>query len=89
MSRILACAALILVCCGCSESRQLSLYYQKADVSDIEAAKDKKTLSSVSGVTNVIFEPSGGGIRAHIMVEDGKELKVYEKADELGYIRQK
>jgi PBP1b-binding outer membrane lipoprotein LpoB len=89
MSRLLAIAALALAFGGCSEPRQVSLYYNKADVSDVEAAKDKKALQSVSGVRNVMFEPSAGGIRAHIMVEDGKELNVYEKADELGYIRQK
>lgn len=89
MSRLLACAVLALVVGGCSTPRQLALNYSKADVSDVEAAKDKQALQSVSGVRSVILESANGGVRAQIFVEDGKELNVYAKADELGYIRLK
>lgn len=85
----LACAALAIVA-GCSHTRTLALNYTKAGADDVTAAKDRKAFEGVSGVTSVVAEPGADGtVRMQVWVEDGKELNVYGKADELGYTRLK
>lgn len=88
MLRLLASATIALAIAGCSEPRQLAINYSKADVGDVEAAKDKQAFAKVKGVTNVILEADRSGkVRVQVFVEEGKEVEVYSKADELGYTK--
>lgn len=85
----LACAALTIAA-GCSHARYMAINYTKAGVDDVTIGKDRQAFKGVKGVDNVVAEAQGdGSVRVQIFVEDGKELNVYAKAEELGYTRMK
>ncbi len=80
-------AALALTACG-GPPRTIAVHYSKAEVSDSQAAKDKNSIGSMSGVNNVVLEHNRDGTaRLQVYILDGDEGKVMPKIDDLGYTR--
>jgi hypothetical protein len=86
--RLALCAAVLaLAACG-GPPRTMVAHYAKNEVTDVQAARDKKTVGSLSGVSNVVLDHGRDGTaKLQVYILDGAEAAVMPKVEELGYVR--